>query len=139
MHAHHEIACNQVSTVCYLCREKLKHEKQQLVDTVEALSKRVRHLEQRSATGALQPAAQLHVGAVSPALSFASDCSAGTTSPVTTPSESPEVPALVTNAPRRNQLDGTLSHPLRDVSKLFGLSHFIQRESSITTIDLLIA
>ncbi len=116
--------------MCCLRRERLKSEKQELVNTVEALSKRVRHLEHRSNTGA-----QLHVERpVSPAVS---ESSPATNSPATTPSEGHESPALVANKSRRSQLDQTLSDALRDVSMLFGLNHCIQCTStSVTAIDI---
>ena len=115
-----------------LYRAKLKNEKKQLLDSVEALSKRVERLEQRNGGTAVkqQPASGFVASAASSSTSGQSPVTS--TAAATTPDYSSFAePAPIQYPPNLN-LARMPRVELRDVHRLFGINHGIQSKFSYT-------
>lgn len=122
------------------CRAKLKNEKQQLVDTVEALSKRVQRLEESTGTVVKQPptSAEHPSSTVSSSAPGLVTCATAAAAAATTPEYSPfaDIAGVAPKqcSPSTSNLTGMPSDALHDVHRLFTVNYNTQSaSSSITT------
>lgn len=122
----------------FTCRERLKNEKQQLVDTVDSLAKRVRLLEQQSGTAAQDPWALVQqptsTDSYSDTKNFLNDSPNMSPSATTPPKvlEILDVPAHTKRTTSAgSELDERTGNPFRGISRLVECNRCTQSTSKI--------